>query len=375
MASIVRTQNTMYFLVLPLLLHCSVAFPVFTFNDTSTSQETLSYAYLAKEVPLPDIFTLCTSVKQARFDGNRFFSIIGKDSRDWMLMRFKTFSNETKLTLNLGEDHRYHILEALRNPRLDFWYHICVRINLGKNEIEVAINGEPMGQVFDINTTNKPSKFKMKIGVDYYKNEQFQGSMSNIQVFSDGNVTKLSSSRCTSKQNALLPWNPSVWKVVGSDWSLAEEFDDMICNASDNYMLAIQSMLTFQESIDICKNKLKSIIPFQEDREQFLRYVAWHKNITKGACSDIWTPFSDEHSEGSFLNMNSLSEAHPQYWEREEPNGGKNENSVAIRVSTASLVDAPQTSLKCSSCLISSSLLLQLDGRCRHSLMGKVIAC
>ena len=108
MASIVRTQNTMYFLVLPLLLHCSVGFPVFTFNGTSTSQETLSYAFLAKEVSLPDIFTLCTSVKQARFDGHRFYSIIGNDSRDWMLMRFKTFSNETKLTLNLGEDHRYH---------------------------------------------------------------------------------------------------------------------------------------------------------------------------------------------------------------------------------------------------------------------------
>ena len=361
----------MCFLVLPLLLHCSVGFPVFTFNGTSTSQETLSYAFLAKEFSLPDIFTLCTSVKQARFDGHRFYSIIGNDSRDWMLMRFKTFSNETKLTLNLGEDHRYHILEAIRNPRLDFWYNICARIDLGKNEIDVAVNGEPMGQVFDIDTTNKPSKFKMKIGVDYYKNEQFQGSMSNIQVFSAGDVTELSSSRCTNKHNALLPWNPSDWKVVGSDWSLAEEFDDIFCNASDSYKLAIQSRLTFQESIDICKNKLKSIVPFQEDYKQFLRYLAWHKNITKGACSDIWTPFSDEHSEGSFLNMNSLSEAHPQYWEREEPNGGKYENSVAIRVSTTSLVDAPQTSLKCSSCLISSSLLLQLDGRCRHSLMGK----
>ena len=134
MASIVRTQNTMYFLVLPLLLHCSVAFPVFTFNGTSTPQETLSYAYLAKEVPLPDIFTLCTSVKQARFDGNRFFSIIGKDSRDWMMMRFKTFSNATKLTLTLGEDYHYHILKTLSNPRLDYWYHICARIDLGKND-------------------------------------------------------------------------------------------------------------------------------------------------------------------------------------------------------------------------------------------------
>ena len=357
-----------------LVLHSSVAFQVLTFNDSSSPQVNLSHAFLAKEVLLPDIFTLCTSVKQARFDGLCFYSVMGKTSRDWMMMRFKTFSNETKLTLTLGEDYHYHILKTLSNPRLDYWYHICARIDLGKNEIDVAVNGEPIGQVFDIDTNNKPSKLKMKIGADYYKNEQFQGSISNIQVFFDGNVTELSSLPCTSKHNAILPWKPSDWKMVGSDWSLAEEFDDMICNASDNYMLAIQSRLTFQESIDICKNKLKSIIPFQEDRKQFLRYVAWHKNITKGACSDIWTPFSDEHSEGSFLNMNSLSEAHPQYWEREEPNGGKNENSVAIRVSTASLVDAPQTSLKCSSCLISSSLLLQLNSRCRHSLMGKVIA-
>ena len=128
-------------------------------------------------------------------------------------MRFRTFPDATKLTLNWGDT--YHILNAIRNPRLDFWYHICVRVDLKKNEIEVALNGEHMGQVVEKNITNKPSKFGMTFGRDYYYNEQFQGSISNIYVLKEGNLTELSTFPCAKRQHALLQWNPLDWKVVG----------------------------------------------------------------------------------------------------------------------------------------------------------------
>ena len=229
-----------------------------------------------------------------------------------------------------------------------------------------------MGRIREKNITNKPTALKMKIGADFYSRKQIHCSMSNIQVLRKGSVTELLASPCTRRQNVILSWNPDDWKVVGSELSLAKEFEDIFCNATDNYNLVIPAAITFKEGMDICKHKLNnSNIPFQADSEQLSRYLAWHKNITSDVCSYIWTPFSDEQSEGTFLNMNSLTEVQPQLWVKDEPNGGMDENFVAIDVAQGALIDAPPSFLSCSSCLITTSLLLQLDGRCRHSLIGK----
>ena len=111
-----------------LLLHCSAAFPVFTFDGTSQLTGSPSFFTLVKDVRLPDVFILCLSVKQARFDGVSFFSLYGKDSQEWMKMKLQTFSNATKLTI-VWEKNFYR-LEELQDPRLDYWYHICVRLDL-----------------------------------------------------------------------------------------------------------------------------------------------------------------------------------------------------------------------------------------------------
>ena len=125
--------------------------------------------------------------------------------------------------------------------------------------------------------------------------------------------------------------------------------------------------------MDTCNHKLNnSIIPFPQDLETFHKYVTWYKNTTGGTCSKIWTPLTDENSEGTFLNMNSNAEAKFQPWDKSEPNGGKDENFVWIDLATATLQDVPHNKLSCSSCLISSSLLLQLDGLCIHSMIGNL---
>ena len=365
-----ETLFTIWLFLLSSSFHSSVAYPVFTYNGTAASKGDPSIAILVKEIELPNSFIFCTSVKQYRFDGVRFYSLTGRDSRHWMNMRFKTFPDATKVTLNLGDNYR--ILNTLRSPRLDFWYHICVRVDLTKNEIEIAVNGDPMGRVVEKNITNKPTKFRMEIGRDNFSNKQFQGSISNIHVLrGEGNVTELSALPCVKRENSLLQWNPVDWNVIGTDWSLEEEFEDVFCNISDNYNLAISSRISFKESVDICKHKLNnSISPWEDNPEWFQRYMAWHQNITEGACPFIWTPFSDEQSEGSFLNMNSFAKAEVNFWAKDEPNGGKYENYVIMSVAQAALYDVTAAFRSCSSCLISSSLLLKLDGRCQNSLIG-----
>ena len=362
----------MWLLFTSLLLNSFViqAFPVFTFNGTTDSSTTPSFAFLDADVDLPDTFILCSSVKQARFDYVSFCSISGEDSLEWMRVEFRTYSKATKLALRW--DGRFHRLGELRNPRLDYWYHICLRLDLTKGEIEVAVNGDSLGSVPDKDVTNIPRKLRMKIGINN-DNQQFQGSVANVRVFQEGNVTDVSAEPCKLRQSTILPWNPNNWKVVGFDWSLVEEFEDIFCVPSDHYNLAIPSRMTIKESMDICKHKLNnSIIPFQRNLETFLDYVAWHKNTTGGICSDIWTPFSDQQSDGVFLNMNNNAEAELQVWVKAEPNGGRDENFVVIDVPRAALNDVAEDRLSCSSCLVSSSLILQLHGLCEDSLIGNV---
>ena len=147
----------MWLLILSILCQRLViqAIPVYTFNGSSIASQP-SFAYLVKEVQLPDAFILCSSVKQARFDDVSFWLVSGQDSLEWMRMDFRTFSNKVKLKLRWGE--QTYILGNLQNPKLDFWYHICISLDLTESEIEVAVNGDHIGGARDTNLAHFPQR-------------------------------------------------------------------------------------------------------------------------------------------------------------------------------------------------------------------------
>ena len=59
-----------------------------------------------------------------------------------------TLCTETKLTVRRGQN--IHSFGKLLRPRLDYWYHICTRLDLKGNEIEVAVNGRLLGRVAEL---------------------------------------------------------------------------------------------------------------------------------------------------------------------------------------------------------------------------------
>ena len=114
------------------------AYSVLVFNNTqSLIKQDPSYAFLAKDVYLPEKFTLCSSIKQARFDDVGFFTIHAQDSQEWLEMEFESFSKETKLTVRQGRD--IHRIGKLPNPRLDYWYHIWLGVDLKESKTEVVV--------------------------------------------------------------------------------------------------------------------------------------------------------------------------------------------------------------------------------------------
>ena len=241
----------MWILIWPILIPSLSAFPVFTFNGTTASSAGPSFAYLDKDLQLPGKFILCSSVKQARFDNVGFYSVSRRDSQEWIKLKIETFVKTTRLIIYWKGN--FHKLGKPISPKIDFWYHICFETDIQTNEIKFAVNGKVMGSVHEKNMTNIPTKLKMKIGVD--KDNQFQGSVANIEVFSDGSIVELSAFPCKRNQSALLIWNPESWKVVGSELLLTEEFENTFCIINDNYNLAIASLLTFKEGMDLLRKR------------------------------------------------------------------------------------------------------------------------
>ena len=363
----------MWLLIILLVSHCNAAqpFQVFTFNGTSsTSTPTPSYAYLVNDLDLFDKFILCTSVKQARFDDVGFYVISGKDSDGWLITQFTKLKNETWLTL-WWDESRYWV-GKIKNPMIDIWYHICLEFDLKLIAIEANVNGQLIGRVQGKNITNKPEKLRIKIGLGY-TNKQFQGSVTNIKVLKELNTSNTLTKPCMQRQDDFISWSPENWTLVGSKWSLIEDFEEQVCVPSNFYDLAISTKMAIYESMDISRHKLNnSIIPFEQDNNQLSRYVAWHTKITGGACSYIWTPLTKMETEGSFLNMNDNTKTTIQNWARGQPNGGKYENFVQINVAQKALADSEADWPSCSSCRISNMLLLKLDGRCEQSVIGNV---
>ena len=77
------------------------AFLVFTFNETLDPSVSTSFATFVGDPDIPDdIFILCISVKQARFDDVGFCSVQGKDSSEWIRLEFRKFSDAFKLALS-----------------------------------------------------------------------------------------------------------------------------------------------------------------------------------------------------------------------------------------------------------------------------------
>ena len=160
--------------------------------------------------------------------------------------------------------------------------------------------------------------------------------------------------------------------MEGERWLLVEEAGDRVCDQKDNYTVAIAARVGIHEAMDICRKKLNnSIIPLQVDRNAILTFSAWHFNTTGGACDSIWTPLSDEQTEGVFSNMNDGSETTFLPWGTAEPNGDQDENFVAIKKGVYNDVDEKRP--RCSSCLLDRSLLLRLDGLCEESYIGQML--
>ena len=366
----------MWFLLIQLLQSSSAleVYPVFTFNDTFYPAEPPSFASLTRKVELPDSFILCSSSKQVRFDDQGAYFVLGEDGSHWLSVSFEHY-HPTFIIWFLW-DKGWYKLGHINSAKLNYWYHVCLEFDQSTSKIETAVNGKLLESVVGRNDTVFPNVFNMVIGKSKnfkLSEEQFQGSVTKIELFTNSekhNITALTSKPCELKGD-LLAWHPEDWRVEGERWLLVEETGDSVCDQGENYVLAIPVEMGIHEAMDICTKKLKNTtMPYKDEKASLETYASWYDNITSGSCQNLWTPFSDETSEGSFFHINDGTEAKYLPWDVAQPNGETNENYVCIILQTSRYKDVTLDQQYCSSCLLDRSLLLRMDGLCEDSYIG-----
>ena len=205
--------------------------------------------------------------------------------------------------------------------------------------------------------------------------KQFYGSVSNINMFTKGNlsISYLSANPC-SHQGDLLSWLDSTWIQTGEGVRIKDE----VCSDTGSYDLGLKIAMGQHEAVATCSKLGHGHMKVANNKKQLHEYVQWFEEKFQGSCHRFWTPYSDIGEEGVFVSLEDGSV--PEYlpWALGEPNGDTAENGVEVRTnhsgSTNTIKYVDNSSKKqpnCFACSLSSFFSLQLKGLCGHTLFGE----
>ena len=193
----------------------------------------------------------------SRYNDRAFLSMLGSDGNQWLSLVFWQYSDLIQLWAYW--DAQWMKLGDLKDPKLGYWHHICLAVCPSKGELRASMEGLDMGGVSGKNVGKIPTKLELAIGkwaTSGGVEEQFHGSVTNVQVFASDQDTKELSRNPCSKQGDLLLWNPSKWVTSGHSWLLEEWRDEDVCKETPTYPLAFHLPMGILQAMDLCRRKL-----------------------------------------------------------------------------------------------------------------------
>ena len=272
----------------------------------------------------------------------------------------------------------------IESPTLNFWYHICLNIDIAKSTIDAAINGEVVGQGVDMGEgmgKERPKLLKgnMVVGKWNYiftgEDEQFSGSVTNLAFFGSTtdqeDLATLTDDLCMCKaQEPFLSWRDIKWKVEGEVIEL-ETSSGEVCNQVTSYSLLITEPIGQEAAVAICGKLGHGKMVEAATMEEASKLVSWVET-KEASCSSIWTPFSDKAVEGTFVSIENGDEPSDIAWRPGQPSGGSTENSLRIDTKSKQLEDAREVDGDCFVCKIKRSFTARLRGGCKDTKLERL---
>ena len=350
---------------------------VFDFEGTFAAEndENLAIATLSNDLQedLVGRFAICASFKVGKHDYSSVYHVFDHNDENWMM--FTVYDNS--IFGDFGpKPNSYQLIQIDIRP--DTWYHFCLDIDLDNQNITFAINGditETLDNVFGI-TEGKPNK----IVIGRNGQEQFRWQLSNLHIFSSSfsaSVLEISGNLCNFSGD-LLAWNKMTWEKTG-DWTHVTETDekqDRVCDNKTTYDIPLNIDIYQDEGLKLCHKLGKGTMPVFSDTEQLGAFVDWFVEETTeldSSCWNIWTPYSDEETEGVYLSLEDKSRTTFLPWtENEGLKEDTNANSLVIVIpdSPTPYADVENEVYNCIACTLSTSLTVRLQGLCPGSILG-----
>ena len=271
--------------------------------EESLSGMDISHLILSdsSEVPLPDVFIICTSHQQSKMDKKGFYHIYGEDGQPWMLTKFGTgpgYHNSVGLWGSFGLEWIY--FGEISQPKLFFWYHMCHEVDTSKGRISVSVNGDRLATNIEVESLkrNKPRVLGGRIVVGKMTkvsttkdpvDQQFLASVSNVNVFRAGNLSidGLSSNAC-SVEGDVLPWSSPLWQVEGAGVKTLDLGEETVCSGKGRYNLGLPVGLDQQQAVDTCIALGHGRMTTASSQDELRQFAKWFQGVLPGRCGNIW---------------------------------------------------------------------------------------
>ena len=180
----------------------------------------------------------------------------------------------------------------IESPILNFWYHICLDIDITKNTVDAAINGEVVGQGIDMGEgmgKERPELLKgnMVVGKWNYiftgEDEQFSGSVTNLAFFGSTSdqegLATLTDDICEAP-GALLRWRDIKWRVEGEVTELETSAAE-VCDQVTSYSLLITEPIGQEAAVAICGKLGHGRMVEAATKEETNQLVIWVETRTE----------------------------------------------------------------------------------------------
>ena len=255
----------------------------------------------SSEVPLPEVFILCTSHQQSKMDKRGFYHIYGEDKQPWMMTKFGTgpgTHNSVGLWGSFGLEWIY--FGEISQPKLFFWYHMCHKVDTSKGRISVSVNGNRLATNVQVESLkwNKPRVLGGRIAVGKMTkvsttkdpvDQQFLASVSNVNVFGAGNVSidDLSSDAC-SVEGDILPWSSPLWSANSAGVKILDLGEESVCSGKGRYNLGLPVGLDQQQAVDTCVALGHGRMTTASSQDELRQFAKWFQGVLPGRCGNIW---------------------------------------------------------------------------------------
>ena len=362
--------------VLLFLFVCNKTYTGKVFTFDSSTPEDLSYAALASPViSLPSIWILCTSHLETTIDNLSYFTIYGEDGKPWLTLSI--WDSDGGIYLWARITTTWIRVYKLQRSWLNFWIHICTKVDVKSGILLLSINGEPT-TMLDAqslkNQTPQNLSENMVLGLSHLDEsgqQQFSGSITNVNVWKGNESTDiqiLSNSLCLQHADLINP--DSKWRIAGNVNVENSEKHRKICDKNKTYQIAIPAPIDWTDAMKLCKNLGSGNMTELMNMEDIEHTLDLFKNINS-PCKNIWTPLTDEENEGGYKS--SITGRINQFlpWEVSEPNGFNDENHVLLKVSSKGYFDNVKSKKStCVACDLFKTTIFTLRGVCKDSHFG-----